>query len=83
MNAKILPFPTISIPSIEHQRQVRESKLVSYLMEEYKDHDFMLVAVAIRKARDALDSDMSAEEAIQAAENVIYPKFSPSVKEKV
>jgi len=68
MNAKLYAFP---FPSIERQKMVRESLIVQAVMDKYMDKPYPLVAHAIGAARNALDSDMSAEEALEAADKAI------------
>lgn len=76
MTAKIIPFVPVA-----RQLQIRESKIIQFIMTEYVDMPYQKVAKACDAARMALASDMSAEEAIQAAEDVLFNTFTVVRKE--
>jgi hypothetical protein len=68
MTAQIIQFPI----SIKHQLKIRANWITGVIMEDYEGCNCHVVGVAIDAAVQALEDGASAEDALQAADDIIH-----------
>lgn len=71
------------IPTIEEQREYREMIMVQDIMEAYIDEPAVLVGLAIQAAKDAMASDLSLEQCLQIADQIVFPELIPMSRRDV